>query len=134
MPKVNISEAARMVSKSRSHLYEKYINPGVISVETDREGKKVIDTSELIRVFGNLALDDNSKDTQENSLGHVKDNEKDNVISALRAENEVLREYVRTKEQEVAWLREQVSRTTALLAHQKDDSKVARNRRWWWLW
>lgn len=134
MAKVNISEAARMVGKSRSHLYEKYINTGSITVESDREGRKVIDTSELIRVFGNLVLGDNRKDIEEDSTGHDKNSQKDSVISALQSENEVLREYLRAKEQEVSWLREQVGKTTALLTYQKDSLEVVQGKRWWWPW
>ena len=134
MAKVNISEAARMVGKSRSHLYEKYINTGAITVESDRDGRKVIDTSELIRVFGSLSLDDNSEDVVKDNQGHVESSEKDSVISALRSENEVLREYLRAKEQEVAWLREQFGKTTALLTHQKDHAAVGKGKRWWWPW
>ena len=134
MAKVNISEAARMVGKSRSHLYEKYINTGAMTVETDRDGRKVIDTSELIRVFGGLVCGDNSKDIIEDSHGHDKNSQKDSVISALQSENEVLREYLRAKEQEVAWLREQVGKTTALLTHQKDSPGVVQGKRWWRPW
>lgn len=134
MAKVNISEAARMVGKSRSHLYEKYINTGFITVEKDRDGRKIIDTSELIRAFGSLSLDDNSKDVVENNQGHNENSEKDSLISALQSENQVLREYLGAKEQEVAWLREQFSKTTALLTHQKEVAEVGRGKRWWWPW
>ncbi len=134
MAKVNISEAARMVGKSRSHLYEKYINTGSLTVETDREGRKVIDTSELLRVFGRLSSEDNSKDNEENSYGHEKGHDKDEKISALQSENEVLREYLRAKEEEVAWLRDQVSKTTALLTHQRNDPTEKKGKRWWWPW
>lgn len=134
MAKVNISEAARMAGKSRSHLYEKYINTGAITVETDREGRKVIDTSELIRVFGDEIRQDNSKDVVESSSGHDNDTIKDTAISALQSENEVLREYLRAKEQEVTWLREQIGRTTALLTHQKGTPETKHEKRWWWPW
>jgi hypothetical protein len=135
MAKVSISEAARLAGKSRSHLYEKYINTGAISVETLRDGKKVIDTSELIRVFGSISLADSTEDIEnavEDSLGHVENNKEDNLFKALRAENELLREYLRAKDEEVAWLREQVSRTTALLTHQKSESQPS--KKWWWPW
>jgi len=134
MAKVNISEAARMVGKSRSHLYEKYINTGAITVDSDREGRKVIDTSELIRVFGSLHIDDNTKDVREVNKGHIENNHNDMVVSALQSENEVLREYLRAREQEVAWLREQISKTTALLTHQRDNLGPKQGKRWWWLW
>ncbi len=134
MAKVNISEAARMAGKSRSHLYEKYINTGAITVESDREGRKLIDTSELLRVFGPLRFDDNTKDVREVIHVHKENNDNDMIVSALQSENEVLREYLRAKEQEVAWLREQVSKTTALLTHQKDDLGSTQGKRWWWPW
>jgi len=136
MAKVSISEAARLAGKSRSHLYEKYINRGVITVETLRDGRKVIDTSELIRVFGSISLagsaDDNDNSVKDSS-GHEKNDNEHSQIKALQAENEVLREYLRAKDEEVAWLREQVSKTTALLTHQKRESPPNK-KKWWWPW
>jgi 2',3'-cyclic-nucleotide 2'-phosphodiesterase (5'-nucleotidase family) len=132
MAKVSISEASRLAGKSRSHLYEKYINTGAITVETSRDGKKVIDTSELIRVFGSISLGDSNEDSIKNSSGHQEKGEEYNRIKALLAENEVLREYLRAKDEEVAWLREQVSKTTALLTHQPAESRTA--KKWWWPW
>lgn len=59
MAKVSVSEAARIAKISRSYLYRKYITTGKISVEKDREDKPVIDTSEIIRVFGDRQLEVN---------------------------------------------------------------------------
>lgn len=50
---VNISEAARLAGVSRQTLYKKLGN-GTVSATTDRHGDRVIDTSELLRVFGPL--------------------------------------------------------------------------------
>jgi hypothetical protein len=58
--KVSISEAARIAGISRQHLYTKYINPGLISVEKDSQGKPHIDTAELIRVFDTIAIPDSN--------------------------------------------------------------------------
>ena len=52
MSKVSISQAAKLAKISRSTLYNKYINTGKISVETI-DDKKLIDMSELFRVFNN---------------------------------------------------------------------------------
>lgn len=54
MSMVNISKAAKLAGISRTHLYRKYINTGMISVSKDETGKSFIDTSELIRVFSKL--------------------------------------------------------------------------------
>ena len=56
MAKVSISEAIRMTGVSRSHFYNKYINKGLISVLVE-DDKKLIDVSELIRVFGNVHVE-----------------------------------------------------------------------------
>ncbi len=135
MAKVSISEAARLAGKSRSHLYEKYINRGVITVETLMDGRKVIDTSELIRVFGSISLagvTDDNDNSRKDSSGHVDNDSENSQIKALQAENEVLREYLRAKDEEVAWLREQVSKVTALLTHQQSESRA--RKKWWWPW
>lgn len=49
----NIASAARAVGISRNTLYKK-IKKGVISATQDRQGNRVIDSGELIRVFGEL--------------------------------------------------------------------------------
>lgn len=54
MALVTISEAARLTGKARSTLH-KYIKQGKLSTTTDSEtGTKKVDTSELLRVFGNI--------------------------------------------------------------------------------
>jgi len=52
---VSISEAARLVQKSRTTLY-RYIKEGKLSTCTDKNNAEGIDTSELIRVFGEIRL------------------------------------------------------------------------------
>lgn len=54
MATVNITQAAKLAGISRSYFHRKYIKAGLISVSTDTDGKKKIDTSELLRVFGSL--------------------------------------------------------------------------------
>lgn len=51
MTKISISEAIRLTGVSRSHFYKTYITTGVLSTEKS-DNKKLIDMSELIRVFG----------------------------------------------------------------------------------
>lgn len=51
---VNISEAAKLAGISRTYLYKKYINTGIMSVSMDKNGNKVIDVSEIVRVFGKI--------------------------------------------------------------------------------
>ena len=55
MSKVSISEASRLTNKTRKTIY-KYIQDGLLTVSMDTQGKKVIDISELIRVFGEIKM------------------------------------------------------------------------------
>lgn len=56
MSKFNISEASRITKKARSTI-QRHINQGLLSAEKNAQGKKVIDVSELQRVYGNLDID-----------------------------------------------------------------------------
>lgn len=53
MPKVSISEAARLTGKPRSTLH-RHIASGALSKESDGQGRPVLDISELERVYGPL--------------------------------------------------------------------------------
>ena len=55
MSKVSISEASRLTNKTRKTIY-KYIQDGLLTVSIDKQGKKVIYISELIRVFGEIKM------------------------------------------------------------------------------
>lgn len=110
MSKVSISQAAKLAKISRSTLYNKYINTGMISVETV-EDKKLIDMSELFRVFNNNITQD-SNDTPINtvadSVEQAENTAKDKIINLLE------RQLQEAKERE-EWLKAQLEKTTHLL-------------------
>ena len=110
MSKVSITQAAKLAKISRSTLYNKYINTGIISVETV-EDKKLIDMSELFRVFNNNITQD-SNDTPINtvadSVEQAENTSKDKIISLLE------RQLQEAKERE-EWLKAQLEKTTHLL-------------------
>ena len=110
MSKVSITQAAKLAKISRSTLYNKYINTGMISVETV-EDKKLIDMSELFRVFNNNITQD-SNDTPINtvadSVEQAENTAKDKIISLLE------RQLQEAKERE-EWLKAQLEKTTHLL-------------------
>ncbi|PHM51446.1 hypothetical protein [Xenorhabdus hominickii] len=66
---VSISEAARLIGKSRTTVH-RYISSGKLSTCTDEHGVKKLDTSELLRVFG--------------AFSHVQPEHSDTVISEQR--------------------------------------------------
>lgn len=53
MPKISISEAARLAGKPRSTIH-RHIEKGKLSREMDGQGRPVIDVAELERVYGPL--------------------------------------------------------------------------------
>ena len=124
MPKVSITEAAKLAGITRQYLYKKYINPGNISVETDDAGGKKIDTSEIFRVFGGLKGD--SK--QETQSLHKMTPENDSKNAALQTEIKLLREQLTAAQDDKKWLQgkvdqltEQLTSTTRLLEHKQSD-------------
>ena len=53
MARLTVTEAIRQSGVSRSTFYAKYVKKGIISVN-ESNGSKYVDTSELLRVFGEL--------------------------------------------------------------------------------
>lgn len=53
MAKVNLSKAALLAGKNRTTIW-RHIKQGRLSIERDRDGNPLVDTSELIRVYGEL--------------------------------------------------------------------------------
>lgn len=122
MPKHSISEAARLAGVSRSHFYKKFIRPGVISVEKDKDDNPVIDTSEIVRVFGRIQGDTG------NAVSGIQNDtpQNDSKNAALEAENRVLREQLAAAAEREKWMQgkidqlaDQLASTTRLLEHKE---------------
>ncbi|WP_159310800.1 helix-turn-helix domain-containing protein, partial [Klebsiella pneumoniae] len=95
MARVSISEAARLVKVSRPTIY-KMINSGKLSytsVVKHEKSIKVIDTSELIRVFGSLdgVIDDVKSDAESTGINSVGLHDLQHRIALLEAENDGLK-------------------------------------------
>jgi hypothetical protein len=103
MSKLSITQAANAAGISRSHLYKKYINAGIISVEVV-DDKKVIDASEIIRVFGNI-IKDSDKIHENTPLSTVEHTEKDRIIAILERELSDLKAHAKEREE---WLKSQI--------------------------
>ena len=54
MAQLSIAEAIRQSPISKSQFYARYIDKGLITVSVDNSGKRYIDSSEVLRVFGSL--------------------------------------------------------------------------------
>lgn len=134
MARVSISKAAKLAGISRASLYKTYLNKGVISVSRDSTGKKYIDTSELLRVFGSL-----QGDTPEVSTTTQSQTGDSQPVSPFPAspdskdiEIKMLREQLEKAEQREQWLQVKVDTLTdtlKLLEHKTEPAKPS--RRWW---
>lgn len=62
----SLSEAALKVGMSRSSIY-RLIDEGKLSATIDRRGKKVVELTELLRVFGSIQENTGQEDTQEHN-------------------------------------------------------------------
>jgi len=139
MAKVSISEAARLTQTSRPTLY-KMINSGELNfTSTVKAGKsvKVIDTSELIRVFGDIngveaatafTVKTEPEFTPVNSadLQHLQ-----HQIELLQQENKGLKEAVAARDEHIASVRQAM----LLLEHKKETAlPVLPAGKWWQFW
>ena len=123
MAKLSISEAIRRSGVSRATFYSKYINTNLISVEKNNRGKKQIDTSELLRVFGELS--DTPTEQTPKPVQNTPENSSDSLqiqVVRLEVENKMLREKIDDQDRHYG-------KQIALLEHIKDTYKP-----WWKFW
>ena len=55
MAKINLSKAAELVGKDRTTIW-RHVKSGKLSIERDADRLPFVDTSELIRVYGEIKL------------------------------------------------------------------------------
>lgn len=85
MPKVSLSEAARLTGKARVTIH-RHIDKGKLTKELDGTGSPVLDVAELERVYGTLKLPSMSQ-----SVSQIQ-REMENNDNLLQRELEILRE------------------------------------------
>ena len=133
MARVSISEAARLVKVSRPTIY-KMINSGKLSytsVVKHGKGIKVIDTSEIIRVFGSLdgVIDDVKSDAESTGINSVGLHDLQHRIALLEAENDGLKGAVKARDEHIDSLRQAMQ----LLEHKHEPSSPS-DSPWWKFW
>lgn len=120
MAKVSISEAARLAGISRQHLYKKYITPGLLTVEKDDDSSPMIDTSELLRVFGELKSEGQQAAAHSDDAPLAAEFE---ALCRLLADRDTQLQEARERE---AWLKQHVAEiigTLRLLEHKGQPSQ-----------
>lgn len=136
MANVSISEAARLANVSRPTLY-KMLNSGKLTfTSTVKAGKavKVIDTSELIRVFGVLhGIDDvNTSPVKSDSVATSINSEAlqglQHQVALLQLENNSLKEAVSSRDEHISSLRQ------AMRLLEPKSEHPASSSPWWQFW
>jgi AraC-like DNA-binding protein len=120
MALVSISDAARLAGISRTHLYKKYLAEGILSKTTDEQGNSVIDTAEILRVFGKLHGD--STITDEVNMPLQQDLQTENTI--LKAKIEMMERLLAEREARINDLKDSIK----LIGHDQPKKK----RFWFW--
>lgn len=127
MSTVSISEAIRMAGISRSHFYNKYVSTGIISILTE-DGKKNIDVSELIRIFGSIQVEDNKKGQQRTGEDNLKTPEKDTIITLLEQQLAEFKNREREAKERETWLQKQIDDLRQQQANLLENKAAKRKR------
>lgn len=112
MAKLNLGQAAKAAGIARGTLYN-HIHQGKISCELDQKGDKVIDTSELIRVYGELKTNEAPNEQLE-----MRSIEQHNTLETTGIA-QVLKQRINDLEQQIEDLRKDKED----LQKDKDDSR-----------
>lgn len=132
MAKVSISEAARLTGKSRTTLH-RLIKTGELSTCAGVRNSKMIDISELIRVFGDISAPVTEQYSEQASEQRVTvpDAVNEQVINSLKKEVEHLRTLVSAQESHIDSLKQSLQ----LLEHKKDmQPPQPPTVKWWQFW
>ena len=137
---VNISKAAKLAGIGRDTLYKNYINKGKISTTRDERNRPMVDTSEILRVFGVLQsagdTDNESVDTlQKPTLENTPHTQPDLSIklAQLEAENAQLWARLEEAKEREQWQRGQIEKLTDTikLLEAPRTAKPATLKQWW---
>ena len=130
---VNLTEAAKLAGVSRTTLYAKLKN-GTLSESKDRQGNRQVDTSELLRVFGELKAEQPATrpmDAQVDAVLHPVDAQfghaEHGLIAALRDQIDMLKAQVEEAKQRESELMDMLKQR--LIADQ--TGREEKPRRWW---
>lgn len=132
MAKVSISEAARLTGKSRTTLH-RLIKTGELSTCAGLRNAKMVDISEIIRVFGDVLRpvhEQQSEQVYEQRVT-VPLASDEHVVNSLKQEVEHLRTLVSAQESHIDSLKQSLH----LLEHKKDVQQSSPPpAKWWQFW
>jgi len=95
---ISISEAAKLTGKNRTTIYN-YINNGRLSAVVGVDGTKKIDTTELLRVFPDIKIEE-SRQQIDNTIQQMETH-KTEEINKLKQENQHLKDLLEEKKEQI---------------------------------
>ena len=98
MPKFSISDAAKRAKVKRTTLYRK-IDKGEISADIDAHGTKVIDASELLRVYPDATVIDNPATSMQQV--HTVETQQNATMAVLLREAEMRNEKIEDMKRQI---------------------------------
>ena len=127
--KHSISQAAKLANVARTTLYDA-IRSGKIATETDGRGRKLIDTAELLRVFGELHADGlpHNETLQPRTLPTTPTH---TPTAVLEEKIKGLEALLAARDAELSAYREREQRLMQLLGSPTPAEPAPKRRRWW---
>lgn len=135
MALVSISEASRLTKKSRTTVH-RYISNGKLSICTDENGIKKIDTSELLRVFGAFkSVHHEQSDTVTNGQHATPGGTSEtNKIKQLEQEIEHLRQLVTAQQSHIDSLKQAMLLIESKLPETHEPQLTPVTKKSWQFW
>ncbi|HFD7451297.1 TPA: DNA-binding protein [Escherichia coli] len=130
MAKVSISEAARPTGKSRTTLH-RLIKAGELSTCRGERNAKMLETSELLRVFGAFApvSVEQAEEQVSGQCDTVTSDRNEQVIYILKQEIEHLNTLLASRDSHIDSLKQAM-----LLLENREDQRQNTTRPWWRFW
>lgn len=140
---VNISQGSKLAGISRDTFYKNYINKGKVSTTRDNRNRPMVDTSEILRVFGGLqevaGLTDTELQNQSQpyieKIHHTPPAPPDLVarVLVLEAENRHLAERLEESKGRENWQKEKIDTLldTVKLLEAPRTAPPSSLARWW---
>ena len=129
MPKVSIAEAAKLTGKTRRTI-DRHLKDGNLSSETDGNGVRKIDVSELIRYYGQLKGSVSDKIVSESTVESETEIEfLKRELAVEKSKTEQLQERLKDKDRHI----EVIEKSMLLLERSMGKSETL-NHPWWKFW
>ena len=135
MAKLTITEAIKRSPIGKTYFYKQYVDTGKITVSVDHSGKKYIDSSELLRVFGELKGEPTEQPVNVHEQLTVNDTEQSNLSSSERHEQtelvKALREQIEDLKADKQFYQSQIVSLTNRLEAPAKAAPINPLVRWW---